>query len=117
MPMNEPDVRRTWLVECYGPGLGSATVSDAGDRVRTAIEIVGRGPLRVEYLGALLVPGDEAVFHAFAADSPEAVEAASQRAGLRYTRIVESVAIAAPGLADALTRLLDSTRPAREARS
>ena len=105
---------RTWLVECYAPGLHTGVVADDGDRIRAAVEVVRATDGPIEYLGALLVAGDEAVFHAFAAGTAELVEVASRRAGLRHTRVVESVAVAAPGLADALTRLLDATARAAE---
>ena len=98
---------RTWLVECYGPGIGAASVAAASDRARAAVEVERAGGVDIEYLGALVMPTDEAVFHAFAADEPDRVASSSLRAGLRYERIVESVAVAAPGLADALRRLLD----------
>jgi hypothetical protein len=105
---------RTWLVECYRPGLRTSTVAEDGDRVRAAIEIVRPRDGAIDYLGALLVAGDEAVFHAFRADDPGLVESASRRAGLRYARIVESVAVTAPSLADALTRLLGAAEEAAE---
>ena len=99
---------RTWLVECYAPGIRSAAVAGEGDRIRAAAEIaMARGAI-VEYLGALLVAGDEAVFHAFDADDETVVAEVARRAGLGYARIVESVAVSAPGFADALTRLLDA---------
>jgi hypothetical protein len=108
-------LRRTWLVECYAPGIGAATVADDGARIRAAVEVARSADVAVEYLGGLLVAGDEAVFHAFdAADETEVADVA-RRAGLRYARIVESVSVAAPDLADALTRLLEATGvPARE---
>lgn len=100
---------RTWLVECYGPGIGEASVAAASDRARAAVEIVRAGGAQIEYLGALVMPTDEAVFHAFAADEMGRVAEASTRAGLRHERIVESVALRAPTLVDALARLLGSS--------
>jgi hypothetical protein len=100
-------VSRTWLVECYGPGIGEASVTAASDRARTAVEVERAGGTPIEYLGALVMPTDEAVFHAFAADDATRVAAASARAGLRYERIVESVSVRAPSLIDALARLLN----------
>lgn len=97
---------RTWLVECYGPGIGEASVAAASDRARAAVEIERAGGAQIEYLGALVMPTDEAVFHAFAADEMGRVAEASIRAGLGHERIVESVALRAPTLADALARLL-----------
>ncbi len=102
---------RTWLVECYGPGIGEATVAAASDRARAAVEIERAAGAEIEYLGALVMPTDEAVFHAFAADDLERVADASARAGLRYERIVESVSVRAPTLVDALARLLAAPDP------
>ena len=98
---------RTWLVECYGPGIGEATFAAASDRARAAVEVERAAGAEIEYLGALVMPADEAVFHAFASDEASRVATTSARAGLRYERIVESVAVRAPTLVDALARLLD----------
>ena len=64
-----------------------------------AVSLVASGE-RIEYLGAVLVAGDEVVFHAFAAADAVLVERASRSADLRFERIVESVAVdgADPGL-------------------
>jgi hypothetical protein len=99
--------RRTWLVECYGPAIGEATVADASGRARAAVEVERAGGSAIEYLGALHLPEDEAVFHAFASPDVAAVAVVSTRAGLRYERIVESVAVRAPTLTDAIARLLE----------
>lgn len=97
---------RTWLVECYGPGIDEASVARSSDRARAAVEILRAEGNSIEYLGALLVVADEAVFHAFAATDESAVAEVSRRATLRHERIVESVAVQAPTLVDALTALL-----------
>jgi hypothetical protein len=105
--------RRTWLVECYGPAIDAASVAEASDRIRASIEVVRAGGVTIEYLGALFVAADEVVFHAFAAVDCGEVAEVSRRAGLAHERIVESVGVTAPSLADALTRLLatpDRTR-------
>ena len=86
----------------------------ASDRARTAVEILQSRGGAIEYLGALLVAADEAVFHAFAAGEEAAVAEASARAGLRHERIVESVAINAPTLIQALTGLLGASVSDRE---
>jgi len=93
-------------VECYAAGLIGSVVADDADRMRAAVEVARQRGAAIEYLGALFVAGDEAVFHTFRADDQAVVETATRRAGVRHTRIVESVAVAAPGLADALSRLL-----------
>jgi hypothetical protein len=49
--------------------------------------------LKVEYVGAILVPEGEVVFHVFAAESAAAVREVSARASVEYERVVESVAV------------------------
>ena len=48
---------------------------------------------KVEYVGAILVPADEVVFHVFAAECMATVREASTRASVEYERVVESVAL------------------------
>jgi hypothetical protein len=84
---------RTFLVECYKSGLDQAEVESAAERVATAsaeLRAEGHG---VEYVGAILVPADEAVFHVFAAESADTVREASLRASVQHERVVESVAV------------------------
>lgn len=104
--------QRTWLVECYSPGIDRAAVASAGARARAAAAALGADDARVEYLGALLVARDEVVFHAFAAPDPGLVHEASERAGIRFERIVESVSVGDGATPDALAALLaDATTP------
>ena len=70
--------QRTWLVECYSPGIDRAAVASAGARARAAAAALGADDARVEYLGALLVARDEVVFHAFAAPDPGLVHELSE---------------------------------------
>jgi hypothetical protein len=84
---------RTFLVECYKSGLDQAEVESAAERVATAsaeLRAEGHG---VEYVGAILVPGDEAVFHVFAAECADTVREASLRASVQHERVVESVTV------------------------
>jgi hypothetical protein len=84
---------RTYLLECYKPGLERTDVESATNRALAAsaeLRVEGR---KVEYVGAILVPEDEVVFHVFAAESAAAVCEASVRASLKYERVVESVAV------------------------
>jgi hypothetical protein len=84
---------RTYLVECYKPGLERVEVESATDRalaVSAALREEGR---RVEYVGAILVPEDEVVFHVFAAESAATVIEASVRASVACERVVESIAV------------------------
>jgi hypothetical protein len=84
---------RTYLLECYKPGLESADVESATDRALAASAELREEGRKVEYVGAILVPEDEVVFHVFAAESAAAVREASARASVEYERVVESVAV------------------------
>lgn len=92
--------RRTFLVECYVPGIDEPAVAEAAARARQTAARLAQGGEALAYLGAVLVAADEVVFHAFSAHDPALVEQASREAGLRHERIVESVAVdgADPGL-------------------
>jgi hypothetical protein len=84
---------RTYLVECYEPGIASAQVESASDRALAASAELRDEGRKVEYVGAILVPADEVVFHVFAAECAATVCAASTRASVAYERIVESVTV------------------------
>jgi hypothetical protein len=84
---------RTYLLECYKPGLERADVESATDRALAASAELREEGRKVEYVGAILVPEDEVVFHVFAAESAAAVREASARASVEYERVVESVAV------------------------
>ncbi len=84
---------RTFLVECYQPGIDPVAVADAGDRARRAAEALFAAGRDVAYVGATLVAADEVVFHAFHASDAVVVQQASQMAGLPFERVVESVGI------------------------
>ena len=86
---------RTFLVECYLPGIDERGVEDAAARaLRETGELNSRGD-EIAYLGATLVPADEVVFHAFNAPDAAIVEAASRSAGLAFERVVESTRVPA----------------------
>jgi hypothetical protein len=84
---------RTFIVECYAPGIDEAAVAAAVARARAAVARLAAGGDQIEYEGAVLVAEDEVVFHTFGADRPEVVERASLEAGLGHERVVESIAI------------------------
>jgi hypothetical protein len=83
----------TYLVECYSPGIGRQEVEVAGARAHRAVASLQHEGLAVEYVGALLVPVDEVVFHVFSSATAEAVQQASVRAEVAFERVVESVAV------------------------
>ncbi len=84
---------RTYLLECYKPGLERAEVESVIDRALAAAANLREEGRKVEYVGAILVPEDEVVFHVFAAESADTVREASVRASVEYERVVESVAV------------------------
>lgn len=106
--------RHTYLVECFVPGSDPAAVEAAGLRMTEAAAELRAEGRDVEYLRAILVPGDELVFHVLAASDSEAVEEASRRAHVEFERVVESVAVDAP---DARAELTSTGRPPARARA
>lgn len=97
MPDLEP--RRTFLVECYAPDIARSDVEAVGRRAAAAAaELRGSGR-SIEYVRALFVPGDDAVFHVFSGDAIGTVREAAERAQIPFERVVESVAVEpAPGV-------------------
>lgn len=90
---------RTYLVECYVPGIDKRTIEAAAERARAAaLALRGEG-VDVQYVNAILVPDDDVVFHVFSGQGPEMVAEASLRAEIPFERIVESVAVADPPIA------------------
>ena len=84
--------QRTFLVECYAPGIGQADVEAVGERAARAAALRDEGRA-IDYQRALFVPGDEAVLHIFTAADADTVREAGRRAAISFDRVVESVAI------------------------
>jgi hypothetical protein len=82
-----------YVAECYSPAIDHRAVRASGQRAAAAGEEMRKQGRLVDYLGALLVPGDEVVFHLFAARSLSAVREASLRAGIEFERVVESIPV------------------------
>jgi hypothetical protein len=91
------EASKTFVVECYVPGVDDAAVRRAADRAGAAVrgfrEATGTADSELDYLGALLMAVDEVVLHAFRATDPELVRRISAAAGLSFARIVESVEV------------------------
>jgi hypothetical protein len=84
---------KTYVVECFLPGVDDAAVHRAADDAAAAVRALG-GPERgIEYLGALLMAVDEVVLHAFRAVDRELVSEASAAAHLKFERVIESVEV------------------------
>lgn len=84
---------RTFLVECYLPGVAERDVAAASERARRAAEELHSRGRDVAYLGALFVAADEAVFHQFRARNAALVVEASRMADLQFERVVESIGV------------------------
>jgi hypothetical protein len=81
---------RTYLVECYWPGVSEAQV------VETIMRSSEPGADdAVRHLDSVLIPADEIVLSVFEGPSAEAVLAATRRAGMLSERVVESVRVGA----------------------
>ena len=81
----------TYLVECYWPDVSEAALIDGAARAGAAAHELRAAGRPVEFLGSLLIPGDEVSFWRFASDSLAGVEEASSRAGLAVNRIMECI--------------------------
>ena len=86
---------RTFIVECYAPGIQAADVAADGDRAQAAAEAMRRDGRRIEYVRGLLLPLDEVVFHLFLAQNLDLVREAVSRAIVTCERIVESIVVEA----------------------
>jgi hypothetical protein len=83
---------RGYLVECYWPGVNAEKVVAAVERAEQAAGELRSQGRSLHVLGSILVPADETVFCLF--DGQEAdVRAVSERAGVPFERILESLRI------------------------
>jgi hypothetical protein len=88
-------VARTYLVECYWPDVTEAALIDGAARAEAAAHELRAAGRPVEFLGSLLIPGDEVSFWRFGSESQAGVEEASLRAGLAVNRIMECIELIA----------------------
>jgi hypothetical protein len=86
---------RTFLLECFWPGVTEATITEAGERARRAAHELGKEGHTARYLGSQLVAGDEVVFFEVEADSESTVLALGELAGIPYERVVGAVRVPA----------------------
>jgi hypothetical protein len=83
---------RSYLVECYWPGVSEAALVMAAQRARTAAADLRRQGGDVDFLSSILVPADETVFCLFEGREAD-VRAASELAGVPFERVLESLRI------------------------
>jgi hypothetical protein len=88
---------RTFLVECYWPGVTEPEHAAAAARAEAVARELRSGGLLIDFLDTLLVPRDEIAFFRFAAPSRKQVELASARALLPFDRVVEYVEVPPDG--------------------
>ena len=88
------DPVRSYLAECFWPGVDEAQLRDLDSRARLSAA-ASQGTARVQYRGLMLMPEDEVVFCFFDGPSAFAVEAAARQARIPFARIVESTGIPA----------------------
>jgi hypothetical protein len=86
------DEPRTYLVECYWPGVDERKVASAVGRAQAATLQLRRQGNEIEFLGSILVHSDETVFCLFAGREAD-VRAASERAGITFERVLEALRI------------------------
>jgi hypothetical protein len=90
--MPEGPTRTGYLVECFWASVTAKSFVAAAEHARQATCDLRQQGHEVWFLGSILVSVDETVFFVF--EGPEAqVRVASERAGLRFERVLESVQI------------------------
>jgi hypothetical protein len=90
--MSGSDVTRSYLVECYWPGVSEDTLVRTARRARKAASELRRQGGDVALLSSILVPADETVFCLFEGCEAD-VRAASVQAGVPFERVLESLRI------------------------
>ena len=88
MSQTRPAPPRSYLVECYWPGVTESRVIVIARRAQEAAEKLSEQGSEIIYRSAFLVPDDEVAFCLFDASSPGAVEEACRRAELPFDRIL-----------------------------
>jgi hypothetical protein len=87
--MAQPDDGRSYLVECYWPGINEERLAAATSRIVTVMGELRRVGARVAFQGSILMSGDETVFCRFNGDE-EDIRVVCQRAEIPIERITES---------------------------
>jgi hypothetical protein len=90
--MTDSDRTRSYLVECYWPGVSEEVVLDAARRTRDATSELRRQGREIDFVASILIHEDETVFSLFRGSEAD-VRAASARAGLPFERVLRSLRI------------------------
>jgi hypothetical protein len=88
--VSETRRRRSYLVECYWPGVNEQKLGVTVGRARSAADELRRQGRDLRFVGSILVPADETVFWLFDGDEAD-VRAVSEQAGLAFERVLESL--------------------------
>ena len=91
--MSGSEPSRTYLVECYWPGVDEDTLAAAVRRAQRAASELRRSGRRIDFRGSILVPTDETVFCLFDG-AEEDVRAVSEQAAMPFERVLASLRIA-----------------------
>ena len=83
---------RTFIVECYWPGMSEEDARNALARISLDSEVT-REPSLLLWLGCVLVPSDGMALFLFRAPSEDEVRRVSLFAEVPFDRIVESVLV------------------------
>jgi hypothetical protein len=90
--MPDSDATRSYLVECYWPGVSEQKLALSVERARAAARELRRRGRQVEFVGTILVPADETVFCLFEGAEQD-VRSVSSQAGVPFERVLESLRI------------------------
>lgn len=90
--MSGDEGQASFLVECYWPGVSAVELAAVAGRAQEAACELRRQGHELRFLSSVLIPTDETVFCFFEGDESD-VRLASDRAGVPYERVLESVRI------------------------
>lgn len=93
MQPSEASGRRVYLAERYVPGVTWADAVDAAARTDRAALALRNDGADLRWRSSWLLPGDEAVFCLFEAESADVVREAHRRAGIELSRVVEILVV------------------------
>jgi hypothetical protein len=84
---------RSYLVECYWPGVSTKGFAKSAERIQEEASKLAREGGDIVFRGSILVLADESVFCLFDGSESD-IRTASERAGMRFDRVLESMRIA-----------------------
>jgi hypothetical protein len=90
--MFRSDRSRSYLVECYWPGVSAEKLAAAAERAQKAAAHLRSRGRELHFHGSILVPVDETVFYLFDGDEAD-VRAVSEYSGVPFERILKSLPI------------------------